>query len=73
MLQPHSNPFDEYPDMFPTTQNLELSPLRLGMNYYIILKSPNTEWKPRPIKPKGKFLVDILEKLRAEEKSGHVY
>jgi len=59
--------------MFPTAKNLELPPLRSGMNHHIILKNPNTVWKPMNIKPKGKFLSDMLEKLRAEEKSGHVY
>jgi len=72
-IQPHSNPFDEFPDVFPTTKNLELPPLRPGMNHHIILKNPNAVWKPRNIKPKGKFLADMLEKLRAEEKSGRVY
>jgi len=43
------------------------------MNHHIILKNPNTIWKHRNIKPKGKFLADMLEKLRAEEKSGRVY
>jgi len=40
-IQPHTNPFDEYPDIFPTTINLELPPLRPGMNDHIILKNPN--------------------------------
>jgi len=43
------------------------------MNHHIILKNPNAVWKPRNIKPKGKFLADMLEKLRAEEKSGRFY
>jgi len=59
--------------VFPTTKHLELSPLRPGINHNIILKNPNAVWKPRNIKPKGKFLPDMLEKLRGEEKSGQVY
>jgi len=43
------------------------------MNHHIILKNPNTVWKTRNIKPKEIFLPDILEKLRAEEKSGRMY
>jgi len=72
-IQPHINPFYEFPDVFPTTKNLELPPLRPDMNHHIILKNPNAVLKPRNIKPKGKFLADMLEKLRAEEKSGRVY
>jgi len=72
-IQPHTNPFDEFPDVFPTMKNVELPPPRPGMNHHIILKNPNKVWKSRNIKPKGKFLADMLEKLRAEEKSGHVY
>jgi len=72
-MQPHTNPFNEFPDVFPTMKNLELPPIRPGMNHHIILKNPNAVWKPRNIKPKGKFLADMLEKLRAEEKSGRVY
>jgi len=29
-IQPHTNPFDEFPDVFPTTKILELPPLRPG-------------------------------------------
>jgi len=72
-IQPHTNPFDEFPDVFPTTKNLELPPPRPGMNHHIILKNPNAVWKPKNIKPKRKFLADMLEKLRAEEKSGCMY
>ena len=43
------------------------------MNNHIILKNLNGVWKPRNIKPKGKFLADMLEKVRAKEKSSHVY
>jgi len=43
------------------------------MNYHIILKNLNVVLKPRNIKPKGKFMPNMLEKLRAEEKSGYVY
>jgi len=72
-IQPYTNPFDEFPNVFPTTKNLELPPLRPRKNHHIILKNPNTVWKSRNIKPKGKFLADMLEKLRAEKKSGRVY
>jgi len=37
-IQPHTNPFDKFPDVFPTTKNLELPSLRAGMNHDIILK-----------------------------------
>jgi len=72
-IQPHTNPFDEFSDVFPTTKNLELPPPRPGMNHHILLKNPKAVWKPSNIKPKGKFLADMLEKLRAEEKSSGVY
>ena len=55
------------------TKNLELPPLRPGMNHQIILKNPYPVWKPRNIKPKGKFLANMWEKLIVEEKSGRVY
>jgi len=29
------NPFDEFPDVFPKTKNLDLPPLRLGMDHRI--------------------------------------
>jgi len=72
-IQPHTNPFNKFPDVFPNTKNRELPPLKPGVNHHIILKNPNAVWKPRNIKPKGKFLANMLEKLRAEEKSGRVY
>jgi len=72
-IQPYTDPFDEFPDVFPTTKNLELPPLRPRMNHHIMLNNSNAVWKPRNIKPKGKFLADMLEKLRAEEKSGRGY
>jgi len=72
-IQPNANPFDELPDMFPTTKNLEFPLLRPGMSHHIILKKSNAVWKLRNIRPKGKFLADILEMLRAEEKSVHVH
>jgi len=53
--------------MFPTTKNLELLLLMPGMSHHIILKNPNAVWKPRNIKHKGKFLADVLKKLRAEK------
>jgi len=40
------NLFDEFPDVFPETKNLELPPLRLGMDHRIQLKDPNLEIKP---------------------------
>jgi len=43
------------------------------MNHYIIVKNPNIVWKPKNIKPTGKFLADIFEKLKAVDKSSHVY
>jgi len=72
-IQPHTNPFEEFLDVFPTVKNLELPPLRPGMNHNIILKIPNVVWKPKNIKHKGKFLANLLEKLTAEQISGHVY
>jgi len=72
-IQPHTNSFDKFPDVFSTMKNQELRPIRPGMNHHIIHKNPNTVWKLRNIKPKGKFLADMLEKLKEEEKSGRVY
>jgi len=43
------------------------------MNLYIMHNNPNSVWNLRNIKPKGKFLAEILEKLIAEEKSAYVY
>jgi len=39
------NPFDEFPDVFPETKNLELPPLRPGMDHRIQLKDVNLEIK----------------------------
>ena len=36
-IQYHTNLFDEFPDVFPTMKNLELRPIRLGMNHHIII------------------------------------
>jgi len=58
-IQPQNNPFDEFLDVFPSTKNLELPSLRPGMNHHIILKNPNAVWKPKNIKPQGKFLADM--------------
>jgi len=58
------NPFDEFPDVFPETKNLELPPLRPGMDHRIQLKNPNLEIKPRNLKLKHKFLPQLLDKLR---------
>jgi len=67
------NPFDEFPDVFPETKNLELPPLRPGMDNRIQLKDPNLKIKPRNLKLKHKFLPQLLEKPRQEQKSGRVY
>jgi len=67
------NCFDEFPDVFPEPKNIELPPLRLGMDHRIQLKDPNLEIKPRNCKLKHKFLPQLLEKLRQEQKSGRVY
>jgi len=67
------NPFDEFPDVFPETKNLELPPLRPGMDHQIQLKDPNLEIKPRNLKLKHKYLPQLLDKLRQEQKSGRVY
>jgi len=67
------NLFDKFPDVFPETKNLELPPLRPGMDHRIQLKDPRLEIKPRNLKLKYKFLLQLLEKLRQEQKSGRVY
>jgi len=67
------NPFDEFPDVFLETKNPELLLLRPGMDHRIQLKDPNLEIKPRNLKLKHKFLPQLLEKLRQEQKSGRVY
>jgi len=58
------NSFDEFADVFPETKNLELPPLRPGMDHRIQLKDPNLEIKPRNVKLKYKFLPQLFEKLR---------
>jgi len=60
------NPFDDFPDIFPETKNLELPPLRPGMDHRIQLKDSNLEIKPRNLKLKYKFLLQLFEKLRQE-------
>jgi len=72
-MQPHTNLFDEFPDVFPTMKNLELPPLKPGINHHIILKNSNVVWKPGNIKAKGPIQADMLEKLRPEEKSSHMH
>jgi len=67
------NPFDEFPDVFPETKNLELPPLRPAMDYRILLQDPNLEINSRNLKLKHKFLPQLLEKLRQQQKSGRVY
>jgi len=72
-LKEIDNPFDEFPDVFPETKNLELPLLRPGMDHRIQLKDLNLEIKPRNLKLKHKFLPQLLEKLRQEQKSVRVY
>jgi len=67
------NPFNKFPDVFPETKNPELPPLRPGMDHRIQLKDPKLEIKARNFKLKHKFLLQLLEKLRQEQKSGRVY
>jgi len=67
------NPCDKFPDVFPETKNLELPTLRPGMDHRIQLKDPNLEIKARNLKHKHKFLPQLFEKLRQEQKSGQVY
>jgi len=55
-LQEIDNPSEEFPDVFPETMNLELPPLRPGMDHRIQLKDPNLEIKPRNLKLKHKFI-----------------
>jgi len=64
------NPFDEFPDVYPEIKNLELPLLRPGMDHRIQLKDLTLEIKPRNLKLKHKFLLQLLEKLRQEQKSG---
>jgi len=66
------NPFDEYPDVFPKTKNLDLPPLRPGIDYRIQLKDPDLKINPRNLKLKYKFLLQLFEKLRQEQKSGRL-
>jgi len=58
------NPFDEFPDVFPETKNLELLPLRPGMDHRIQLKDPNLEIQPRNLKLKYKFLSAAFGKAK---------
>jgi hypothetical protein len=72
-LHPSQNPFDEFPDVFPETKNIELPPLRPGLDHRIHIIDPKLVVRPRPIKPKEKFMSQLLEKLRAEEAAGRIY
>jgi len=72
-LKKIDNHFDEFPDVFPETKNLELPPLRPSMDHRIQLKDRNLEIKPCNLKLKHKFLPQLLKKLRQEQKSGRVY
>jgi len=67
------NPFDEFPDVFPETKNLYLPPLRPGMDHWIQLKDPDLKINAWNLKLKHKFLPQLFEKLRQEQKSGRVY
>ena len=67
------NPFDEFPDVFPDTKNLDLLWLQPGIDHRIQLKDPNLKINPRNLKLKYKFLPQLFEKLRQEQKSGQVY
>jgi len=69
-LKETMNPVDEFPDVFPKTKNLKLPLLRPGIDHRIQLQDPNLEIKPRNLKLKHKFLPQLLEKLRQEQKSG---
>jgi len=64
------NLFDEFPDVFPETKNLDLPLLRSGMNHRIQLKDPDLKINLRNLKLKHKFLLQLFEKLRQEQKSG---
>ena len=66
------NPFDEFPDVFPETKDLDLPPLRPGIDHRIQLKDPDLQISPRNLKLKHKFLPQLFEKLRQEQKSGRV-
>jgi len=58
------NLFDEFPDVFPETKNLDLLPLRPGMDHRIQLKDPDLKISTRNLKLKDKFLSQLFEKLR---------
>jgi len=58
------NPFDEFPDVFSETKNLDLPPLRPGMDHRIQLKDSNLKINPRNLKLKHKLLPQLFEKLR---------
>jgi len=72
-LKESVNPFDEFPDVFPETKKLDLPLLRPGMDYRIQLKDPDLKISPQYLKLKHKFLPQLFEKLRHEQKSGRVY
>jgi len=70
MLKETVNLFDEFPEVFPETKNLDLLLLRPGMDHRIQLKDPDLKISPRNLKLKHKFLPQLFEKLRQEQKSG---
>ena len=63
ILKETVNPFDEFPDLFPETKNLDLLLLRPGMDHRIQLKDPNLMISTRNLKLKYKFLLQLFEKL----------
>jgi len=73
ILKQTVNLFDEFPDVFLETKNLDLPLLRPGMDHRIQLQDPDLEINSRNLKLKHKFLPQLFEKLRQEQKSCRVY
>jgi len=67
------NLFDEFPHIFLQTKNLNLSPLKPGIDHRIQLKDPDLKIIPRNLKLKHKFLLQLFEMVRQEQKSGRVF
>ena len=67
------NLLDKFPDVFPEIKNLDLPLLRPGIDHRIQLKDLDLKIIPRNLKLKHKFLPQLFEKLRQEQKSGRVY
>jgi len=57
MLRETVNPFDEFPEVFLETKNLDLPLLRPGMDHRIQLKDTDLKISPRNFKLKHKFLA----------------